>query len=102
MKRIQEFEFETTCKNLETALKRFQKKYPKCFEIWGEQLEYMARNGQEVDKAITECGYCLNVNVDYGFGGYFFYFDVQIYDEGQRIDEKPTYTAEQLAKLLAA
>lgn len=102
MKRIQEFEYQTTCKNLETALKRFQKKYPKCFEIWGELVEYMARNGQEVDNAITECGYCINVNVDECCGESFYYFDVQIYDEGQRIGEQPTYTAAQLAKLLAA
>ena len=59
MKRFQEVAFETDCKNLKTALKRFEKKHPNVFEVWGEHFEYMIQNGQIYDDAKNDAGYVL-------------------------------------------
>lgn len=81
MKRLQETEFETYCKSLDTALRRFEKKHPAVASVWLEHIRYMAENGQEQDDAREEAGYVVWAIVDDGF----FYFCVIAYTEAQVI-----------------
>ena len=46
MKRIIEAELETACKNFNTALNRFFKKYPE-LEYWRDTFEFMYENNED-------------------------------------------------------
>lgn len=41
------FELTENCKKPQTMFKRFAKKFPKAWEVWGELFEYMLENGLE-------------------------------------------------------
>lgn len=81
MKRFQEIEFETNCKSLDTALRRFEKKYPAVANVWLDHIRYMAENGQEQDDAREDAGYVVWAVVDEDF----YYFCVIAYNEHQVI-----------------
>lgn len=82
MKRVQEIEFETDCKNLSTALRRFGKKYPEAFEVWGEHFAWMIENGQQLDDCKESCGYVVWAIQDEEH----FYFCFIAFDESQIIE----------------
>lgn len=76
------FELETECKSAKTALKRFAKKYPAAWEVWGEMLEYMLTNGIEHEEE-KACGWSLWLYVDEQIGTH--YLAIVLTDEAQRI-----------------
>ena len=43
----QEFEISTDCKKTETLFKRFSKKFPKAWEVWGDLFRWMLETGKE-------------------------------------------------------
>ena len=59
MKRLQEVEFTTRCKNLSTFLARLEKRHPKFYEIWGDVVAYNISNGVEEYKDL-DVGYILH------------------------------------------
>ena len=79
MKRLQEIEFETDCKKLTTALRRFQKKYPEVYNVWGEFLKWMIETGQEKDDGRESAGYFARAIEDDGH----YYFCLIFYNEQQ-------------------
>ena len=86
MERFREnFELETSCKNVETAFRRFEKKFGKAWEVWGETLVYMAENGiahmEEIDKDFG--GWSLWLYQDEQFEWY--YIAIVLTDETQKL-----------------
>lgn len=81
MKRLQETEFETYCKSIDTALRRFEKKFPAVASVWVDHIRWMLENGQEQDDARQEAGYVVWAIEDDGF----FYICVIAYTEAQVI-----------------
>lgn len=73
-------EFEIERKTYESAKNAFSKKYPKCWEIWGDTIEYLHRMGIE-SEIERSCGYAIHVYNDVG------YICVILFDECQKIDE---------------
>ena len=78
----QSIELKTECKHAKTALKRFAKKYPAAWEVWGEMFESMLENGIEHEKE-KACGWSMWLNVDEQIGPH--YPAIVLTDEAQRI-----------------
>lgn len=84
MKRFrQEFEMETTCKKVGTAFKRFAKRYPKAWEVWGEVFEGMYEQGLEHtgERDETYGGWSLWLYVEDNE----VYMAIVLTDEGQQL-----------------
>ena len=52
----QNFEMQTNCKTVRTMFKRFARKYPRAWSVWGELFEYMFEHNIE---HMEEAGWCL-------------------------------------------
>lgn len=66
MKRYQEIEFERHCKNTKSFLKKMQAKYPKFFEVWGEEIAFNINQGITCECEI-DAGYILHTVNDEDF-----------------------------------
>ena len=76
----QEFEMSTNCKKAETMFKRFAKKFPRAWEVWGGMFEYMLENGEEHE----ECpGWSLWLYVDEQFETH--YMAIVLTDKAQEL-----------------
>ena len=74
------FEMETDCKKAETMFKRFSKKYPEAWEVWGEIFQWMLENGME---HYEDYGWALWLYIDEQFGTH--YMAIVLTDECQKI-----------------
>lgn len=66
MKRYQEIEFSRHCKNLDSFLKKLQKRYPNFFYVWGEHIRYNFCQGITFEIE-HDCGYILHTIDDDDF-----------------------------------
>lgn len=74
--------FETTedCKKPQTMFKRFAKKFPEAWEVWGELFEYMLDNGIQHEE---ESGWALWLDIDEQFSTH--YMAIVLTDPAQEI-----------------
>lgn len=74
------FEMETDCAKAKTMFKRFEKKYPDAWAVWGEMFECMLESGKEHEE---ESGWALWLYTDEQFGTH--YMAIVLTDAGQKI-----------------
>lgn len=74
--------FEIERATYQSAKKAFAKRYPKCWEIWGDTIEYLHKTGYE-SEVERSTGYAVHVYNDTG------YICVILFHECQKIDEQP-------------
>lgn len=77
----QEFEISTDCKKSTTMFRRFEKKYPEAWNVWGEMFEYMLENNIEHMEEKNEWSLWLYVDEDLGTH----YMTIVLLDVGQKI-----------------
>lgn len=77
----QEFEISTDCKKATTMFRRFEKKYPEAWNVWGEMFEYMLENNIEHMEEKNEWSLWLYVDEDLGTH----YMTIVLLDVGQKI-----------------
>lgn len=77
----QEFEVSIDCKKATTMFKRFAKKYPEAWSVWGEMFEYMLENNIGHIGEKNEWSIWLYVDEDLGTH----YMAIVLLDEGQKI-----------------
>lgn len=77
----QEFEISTDGKKSTTMFRRFEKKYPEAWNVWGEMFEYMLENNIEHMEEKNEWSLWLYVDEDLGTH----YMTIVLLDVGQKI-----------------
>lgn len=60
----QEFEISADCKKSTTMFRRFEKKYPEAWNVWGEMFKYMLENNIEHMEEKKEWSLWLYINED--------------------------------------